>query len=218
MTQRTRMKFCGLVRDEDVRVATGLGVDAIGLVFYPRSSRLLSLDEARHLRRLIPSWVTVVGLFVDAEPAQVRDYSSRIGLDVIQFHGNESPETCKCSLLPEQPYWRAVRMQGPNDLLTSTVDHANAEAYLLDAYTKGFGGSGEGFDWSWVPSQHQWPLIVSGGLDSTNVGKAIECLQPVAVDVSSGIQSEPRKKDLNRMEAFVAAVVAADAQVLKRNA
>ncbi len=218
MTQRTRIKFCGLVRPEDVQTASRLGVDALGLVFYPRSSRLLDLEQAAALRRTFPSWITAVGLFVDADPAQVRQYSGRIGLDVVQFHGNESAAACAASVLPDQRWWRAVRMRSPDDLLTSTVSYKGAEAFLLDAYTQGFGGSGEGFDWSWVPPQHNWPLIVSGGLDSTNVARAIECLQPMAVDVSSGIQSTPREKDPERMEAFVAAVMAADALVLKRKA
>ncbi len=215
-TFRTRIKFCGLVRPQDIQTAVSLGVDAIGFVFYPPSSRFLTLDDAAVLRRQLPSWVSAVGLFVDAAPALVQEHSSRLGLDVIQFHGNESVATCHDSLLPDQPYWRAVRMQSPDDLITSCAVHKNAEAFLLDAHTEGYGGSGEGFDWDWVPSDFQAPLIVSGGLHSGNVGKAIECLRPVAVDVSSGIQTSPREKDPARMEAFVQTVLAADAQALKR--
>lgn len=216
MTHRTRIKFCGLVRAEDVQIAVNLGVDAIGFVFYPPSSRFLRLGEASDLRSLLPSWVSAVGLFVDAEPELVLAHSRELGLDAVQFHGNETAQQCVGSLLPGQPYWRAVRMRSANDLVISTAAHKNAEAFLLDAHTEGYGGSGEGFDWSWVPAKHSRPLIVSGGLDSTKVVKAIEYLRPVAVDVSSGIQSRPREKDPTKMEAFVAAVLAADAQAMKR--
>ncbi len=215
-TKRTRVKFCGLVRLSDLQIAVRLGVDAIGFVFYPPSSRFLTLDDGRVLRRALPSWVSAVGLFVDAAPAVVLEHSSRLGLDAIQFHGNESPDLCGQSLQPDQPYWRAVRMRSADDLITSRALHKGAEAFLLDAYTEGYGGSGEGFDWRWVPAAFDAPLIVSGELHSENVGKAIECLEPVGVDVSSGIQSTPREKDPARMEAFVQAVQAADAQVLKR--
>jgi len=212
MLKRTRIKFCGFSRAQDIQTAVSLGVDAIGLVFYPPSSRFLSIEQARALRRHIPSWATAVGLFVDADPETVLAHSRQIGLDLIQFHGNESAQDCVASLLPGQPHWRGVRMQSRDDLLTSAAAHPAAEALLLDTHTSSYGGAGAAFDWSWVPKAYDRPLIMAGGLHSANVGKAIEYVQPVAVDVSSGIQNTPREKDPAKMEAFVAAVVAADTQ------
>ncbi len=219
MPGRTRIKFCGLVRPEDVRTAVALGVDAVGFVFYPRSPRYLEPAAARDLRRLLPSWVSAVGLFVDAPPAFIQDRCREVGLDLIQFHGNETPDECRESLAGlaplsagrSLPYWRAVRMRSAADLLTSVSRYESAEAFVVDAWSEGFGGSGESFDWSLVPRIRDWSLILSGGLHPENVGRAIDQLAPVAVDVSTGIQGDtPRIKDRVAMEAFVAAVVAAD--------
>ncbi len=212
MLRRTRIKFCGFSRVTDIQTAVSLGVDAIGLVFYPPSSRFLSIEQACELRRHIPSWATAVGLFVDADPDAVLEHSRRIGLDLIQFHGNETAEQCARSLLPRQPHWRGVRMRSRDDLLASAVEHPAAEALLLDTHTSAYGGAGTAFDWSWVPESYDRPLIMAGGLHSANVGKAIEYVQPAAVDVSSGIQKTPREKDPAKMEAFVRAVLQADAQ------
>lgn len=208
---RTRIKFCGLVRPQDVDTAVALGVDAVGFVFYARSPRALGLDEARALRARLPSWVSAVGLFVNASPEQVQATHSAVGLDVLQFHGDETPEVCS-GLAGNRPWWRAVRMRGPDDLLESAALFPDAEALLVDSFHSGYGGSGQSFDWSWIPKQRTRPLILSGGLDPASVGDAIARVQPVAVDVSSGIQgADPRCKDDARMEAFVDAVLRADA-------
>ena len=209
---RPLVKFCGLVRARDVREACLLGVDAIGFVFYPKSPRYISLARARRLRRLLPSWVRSVGLFVNADPAQVRHASAVVGLDVIQYHGDEDELQCARGLLAGQPYWRAVRMRERDDLLNSAARHTGAQAFLLDAWSSGFGGSGRHFDWSLVPGGTNLPLIVSGGLDARSVGDAIAALSPLGVDVSTGIQaSDPRTKDAERMRAFMAAVRARNA-------
>ena len=206
------MKFCGLVRPDDVRAAASLGADAIGLVFYPKSSRLLDLDGARAVRAAMPSWLISVGLFVNAQPDLVRSYSSQLGLDVVQLHGDETAEQCENSHLPGQPYWRAVRMREKADLIHSWQTYQTAEYFVLDAFSPGYGGSGHRFDWSQVPAGRGQDLIVSGGLDDSTVGDAITALHPVGVDVSTGIQGEnPRIKDAARMEQFIAAVASADA-------
>lgn len=211
---RTRTKYCGLVRPTDIDVAVALGVDAIGFVLYPRSPRFVAVDEAIVLRRRLPSYVCAVGLFVNEAPEHVRQATRRIGLDVIQFHGDESPATCADSAPETTPWWRAVRMRGPGDLLESEGRFKAAEAMLLDAFSTGFGGSGQRFDWSWIPQARSKPVILSGGLDPDTVGDAILRVRPMAVDVSSGIQGQdPRTKDAARMEAFMAAVIAADAQL-----
>lgn len=210
---RTRIKFCGFVRPADVDCAVALGVDAIGFVFYPRSPRALTVDQALALRRRLPSYVAAVGLFVNEAPETVRDTCTRIGLDVAQFHGDETPAHCRASLPAGLPYWRAVRMRAAGDLLESAVRFEDAEAFLLDAFSEGFGGSGARFDWSWIPAARTAPLILSGGLDERSVAQAIRQVSPTMVDVSSGIQgTDPRCKDADRMARFVAAVLAEDAQ------
>jgi phosphoribosylanthranilate isomerase len=210
---RTRIKFCGLVRPDDVDTAVTLGVDAVGFVFYPRSPRAVTLDDARLLRRRLPSWVAAVGLFVDAQPAAVTSAVAHVGLDVVQFHGNESPATCRASRPENTPWWRAVRMRGPDDLLESTRSFGDAEAFLVDSFSDSFGGTGKRFDWSWIGAGRPDRLILSGGLDDASVGQAIERIAPAMVDVSSGIQGlDPRTKDPGRMARFVAAVLRADAR------
>lgn len=211
---RTRIKFCGFTDAGDLRDAASLGIDAAGFVFYPKSTRHVDEDAAAALRRTLPSWVSAVGLFVNAEPGEVRRIASRVGLDVIQFHGDESPERCRESVPDGLAWWRAVRMRSAGVLLESFDRFGQAEALLLDSFSQGYGGSGTGFDWSWIPAVRQVPVILSGGLTPDNVADAIAAVRPAAVDVSSGIQSDdPRRKALARMERFVAEVLRADAKL-----
>ncbi len=216
---RTRIKFCGLVRPEDVDTAVALGVDALGFVFYPKSPRVLTPEQARALRRRLPSYVSAVGLFVNETAARVVATADEVGLDVLQFHGDETPEQCHASTPKDLVFWRAVRMRGSGDLLESLTRYERAEALLLDSFSDGFGGSGKGFDWSWIPAQRSMPLVLSGGLDAESVGAAILAVKPMAVDVSSGIQgADARIKDKAKMERFVAAVIEADAGANARGA
>ncbi|MEI8303792.1 MAG: phosphoribosylanthranilate isomerase [Burkholderiales bacterium] len=211
---RTRVKFCGLVRPADVDEAVRLGVDAIGFVFYPRSPRALDVEAARALRERLPSWVAAVGLFVNEQPERVASTAAAVGLDVVQYHGDESPAQCALGLPTGLPFWRAVRMRGPGDLLESVGSFGAAEAFLVDAYTEGFGGSGQGFNWSWLPASRAFRLVLSGGLNPQSVGDAITQVRPDMVDVSSGIQgADPRTKDPALMAAFMAAVMQADARL-----
>ncbi|MGD9945534.1 MAG: phosphoribosylanthranilate isomerase [Burkholderiaceae bacterium] len=220
---RTRIKFCGLVRPDDVRTAVALGVDAIGFVFYPKSPRYLELAQAAELRRLLPSYVAAVGLFVDAPGEAIAATARAAGLDVIQYHGDEPPAQCERDLPPGLAYWRAVRVRSEADLLESFACFGGgrsgaapgAEALLLDSFSAGYGGSGAGFDWSWIPAQPALPIVLSGGLSPDSVGEAIRRVRPMMVDVSSGIQAgdppDPRAKSRQRMERFVAEVLRADA-------
>lgn len=211
---RTRIKFCGLVRTADVDDAVALGVDAVGFVFYPKSPRLVSPDDAAGLRRRLPSFVSAVGLFVDEPAPSVARVASRVGLDVVQLHGDESPEAAHAiGAASGLPWWRAIRMRPETDLLTSARSFGAAECLVLDAFSEGYGGSGRTFDWSWIPPGLPARIVLSGGLDEASVADAIGRVGPFAVDVSSGIQGrDPRTKDRARMERFVAAVLAADAQ------
>lgn len=207
---RTRIKFCGLVRPEDVDAAVRVGADAVGFVFYEPSPRYLDADLARALRRRLPSFVAAVGLFVNAPEAQIRIISKAVGLDVIQFHGDEPPGAGDAL---GQPYWRAHRIGAGYDLATAMQTWGGAEFHLLDSLSKGYGGSGKTFDWDAASRVDPARLIVSGGLEPANVGAAILRLGAFAVDTSSGIQgASARVKDVSRMEAFVDAVRAADSQ------
>ncbi len=209
------MKFCGLVRPADVDAAVAIGVDAIGFVFYPRSPRLLDIDTAAALRRRLPSWVTAVGLFVDAPAAEIAAVADRVGLDVAQLHGDETPAAAAALRLR---WWKAIRIgeggvaAAPAEVAAALDAWHQAECCLLDSASAGYGGSGRAFDWSLVPERGADRLVMSGGLDAGNVGVAIGRLRPYAVDTSSGIQgANAREKDVGRMEQFMEAVRRADA-------
>lgn len=243
---RTLIKFCGMVRSEDVAVANALAVDYVGLVLYARSPRALDLVQAAALRRQLASHVAAVGLFVNAHPQQVQAAHRRIGLDVVQFHGDESPLHCLLGVAAKPAeragpagsarpavraegsaraalaWWRALRIQDAETLPRAMRDYAGCEAFLVDHFDAPrspskpslYGGTGQRFDWSLLPAAHTRPkrLILSGGLDPEHVAHAVLQVAPWAVDVSTGIQAnEPRKKDAGKMQAFVAAVRAADA-------
>ncbi len=217
---RTRIKFCGLVREEDVDAAVALGVDAVGFVLYPRSPRYVEPAHARRLRMRLPSFVSAVGLFVNESAQGVAGIADDVGLDVVQFHGDETPQDCvraMASTRPATAWWRAVRMREAADLLESTIRFDAAEAFLLDKHSEAYGGVGEAFDWRWVtdaaPAARQRRLILAGGLSPETVGDAIRQVRPFAVDVSSGIQAnDPRCKSPQKMKAFVRAVEQADAE------
>jgi phosphoribosylanthranilate isomerase len=216
---RTRIKLCGITREEDARAAAAAGADAIGLVFYPKSPRAVGLEQARLLARQVPPWVSVVGLFVNAERAEVLQTASAVGLTHIQLHGDEDLAACQDL---GRPVVKALRVSGVTSAtgLITLIDCFKAEATLLfDADSVGFGGGGLAFDWQILQDIRahlpaSW--VLSGGLDATTVEGAVRSLAPPAVDVSSGVErlvdGKPLRgvKDWNRMQAFVNAVARAD--------
>jgi phosphoribosylanthranilate isomerase len=206
-TLRTRVKMCGLSRVADIQHAAALGADAIGLVFYERSPRFVSIEQARTLAQAVPPFVTAVGLFADATPKAVEAVLARVPLGMLQFHGNEDERFCAQWGLP---YLKAVRMQVGIDLLEWQDRYASARALLLDALVDGYGGGGKVFDWSLIPRDIAPQVVLSGGLDAQNVGEAIARVKPFAVDVSSGVEVTKGIKDQALMARFVAAVHAAD--------
>lgn len=217
--RRTRVKFCGIVDGRDARDAAALGADAVGFVFYPRSPRALDAVQAAGIRRALPSWVAAVGLFVNMPAPQVQAIAGAVGLDVLQFHGDESLLQCEASTPAGLRWWRAVRMRDAADLLESSVAFERAEALLLDSFSPAWGGSGVAFDWSMIPARRSRPIVLSGGLTPDNVAAAIAQVRPDGVDVSSGIQADApdgtvcgqaRRKSVQRMERFIAQVLAAD--------
>lgn len=200
---RTRIKICGLTREEDVRAAVSAGTDAIGFVFYPPSPRFVSFERAAELARLIPPFVTTVGLFVNAGRDYVENALEAVPLQVLQFHGDETEADCVGYGLP---YIKAGRMRPGLDLLKYAASFPCAQGLLLDAFVEGYGGGGETFDWSLIPSGLPLPLILSGGLHAGNVAEAVRCVQPWAVDVSSGVEAAKGIKDADRITEFVAGV------------
>ena len=204
---RTRIKICGLTRPDDVRAAVDAGADAIGLVFYPPSPRHVELAQAATLAALIPPFVTTVGLFVNADEAQVRRVLDAVPLQLLQFHGDESETECARF---GRPWIKAARMRPGVDLLEFAACHPGARGILVDAFVDGYGGGGKVFDWSLIPDGFDRPLVLSGGLTPDNVSEAVRRVRPWAVDVSSGVESAKGIKDARLITAFIAGVRNAD--------
>ena len=200
---KPRVKICGLTRLEDVLVAVEAGADAIGLVFYPPSPRYVDLDKAAELARAVPPFVTIVRLFVNANPALVRETLAVVPIHLLQFHGDEDEAYCRQF---DRPYMKAARVRPGMDLVQYAAAFPSAQAILLDAFVDGFGGGGKVFDWSLIPPALGKPLVLSGGLDAANVGEAIVRVRPAAVDVSSGVEAAKGIKDAEKIRAFCAAV------------
>ena len=199
----TRIKMCGLTREADVDAAVAAGADAIGFVFYPPSPRYVSPERAAELARRVPPFVEVVGLFVNATPAEIEATCAQVPLNLLQFHGDESPEDCRRY---HRPYIRAARVRPGLDLVEFARSFGDARGLLLDAFVEGYGGGGHVFDWALIPPALPLPLILSGGLNAANVGEALQRVCPVAVDVSSGIEAGKGIKDHSKIAAFAAAV------------
>jgi len=204
---RTRIKICGITRAEDARAAAQAGADAIGLVFYPASPRFLSLEWARQLVAELPPFVSTVALFVNPAAADVYTVLERVRPALLQFHGEEPPVFCAQFGVP---YIKACRVKPGLDLLEYLRPYAGAAGWLLDSHVEEYGGVGESFDWSLVPTERTRALVLSGGLTRTNVGEAIRRVRPWAVDVSSGVESSKGIKDAARIAAFIAEVRNAD--------
>lgn len=207
----TRIKICGITRAEDTLAAAHSGADAVGLVFYKSSPRHVGVAQARLLAGVSPLFVTVVGLFVNAEAAFVREVLANVPLDMLQFHGDETPEYCAQF---NKPYLKAIRVKAGVDLLQCASDFRSAKGLLLDAHVDGIpGGTGIAFDWTLIPKQLPLPVILSGGLDAKNVAAAIKQVRPYAVDVSSGVEAGKGIKDAAKIAAFINEVKHIDLQL-----
>jgi phosphoribosylanthranilate isomerase len=197
----TRVKICGITRAEDAQAVAASGADAIGFVFYAKSPRHVSAEQAARLAAALPPFVTTVGLFVDADAAFVCEVLAAVSLDVLQFHGDETPEYCAQF---GRPYLKAIRVKAGVDLLQCAARFSAAQALLLDAHVEGIpGGTGTAFDWTLIPRQLPLPVILSGGLDAENVAEAIAQVRPYAVDVSSGVEAAKGIKDAAKIAAFM---------------
>ena len=197
---RTRIKICGIKHKEDALKAVECGADAIGLIFVEKSPRYASFTDARVIAESLPPFVSAVGLFMDAPVETVREALKVVPLNLLQFHGDESPAFCDQF---EIPYIKVLRMRDNVNVVAFAQDYPNAAGILLDTYHEKGGGTGETFDWNLIPDNVPLPLILAGGLNPDNVASAVETVKPYAVDVSSGVESEPAIKDHNKIEQFI---------------
>ena len=198
---RTRVKICGITRQEDSLTAAQLGADAIGLVFYEKSPRYVRPLDAQSIISALPPFICKVGLFVDAPAAQVEQTLVDARLDLLQFHGDESAEYCGQFGIP---YIKALRMRENTNVAAAAKEYRHAAGILLDTYQAGVaGGTGQTFDWTLVPHDLPVPIILAGGLLATNVAEAIKSVRPYAVDVSGGVEVSKGIKDAAKMAAFM---------------
>ena len=217
---RTRIKICGLTREQDVDAAVAAGADAIGFVLYSKSPRHVTPERAAELARHLPPFVTPVLLIVNEDATKIIAACARIPGATLQFHGDETPAQCfEASQQGKRPYLRAARIPlgeaGRSfDLVKYAQDYSGAQAILLDADVDGFGGGGRAFNWSLLPPNVNAHLVLSGGLTPANVTDGILQVRPrcktLAVDVSSGVEMSKGIKDAEKISQFVAAVRAAD--------
>lgn len=204
---RTRIKICGITHVEHAIHAAELGVDALGLVFYPPSPRHVELAQAAEIAAALPAFVTAVGLFMNPDEATVRAALNAVPLEVLQFHGEESADFCRQF---GRPYLKSVPMGGKIDAVQYASQYPDARGVLLDSNAVGqAGGSGHTFDWGKIPTNLPQPLILAGGLNPDNATAAVQQVRPYAVDVSSGVEQAKGIKDSARMTAFVQAIHAA---------
>ncbi len=200
-----RIKICGITRPGDAEQALALGADTIGCVFHAESARHVTAEIAQEIQIAVGNAGTLVGLFVDPTDDQVQAVLDRIDLDVLQFHGQESPAFCEQF---QRPYLKAVAMSADIDLSAVSEAYESARGFLLDSAHEGqFGGTGQRFDWDWIDAGLENRLMLAGGLSADNVGEAIRQVRPAAVDVSSGVERDKGIKDSDRMRAFIEAAL-----------
>lgn len=198
---RTRVKICGITRKQDVVAAANAGADALGFVFYEPSPRYVAPDTASELVDAVPPFVTATGLFVNPEESFVREVLSRLPLDLLQFHGDESPEFCDSFGVR---WMKAVRVRDTDDIENAFERYRSASGLLVDAWDpRKYGGTGQSFNWSLIPSRRPMPLILAGGLASDNVSRAVAQVRPWAVDVSGGVESSKGIKDVEKITDFI---------------
>ena len=201
---RTRVKICGITSVNDAIFAVSAGADAIGLVFYAPSPRFVTIEQAQQIVAAMPPFVSVVALFVNALPTEIRTVLAQVRIDIVQFHGDETRSDCEQIKLP---YYKAIRVKADTNLLQYEAEFSSAKALLLDTYSDAaFGGTGQVFDWGLVPQNLTKPVILAGGLTAENVALGIKQVRPYAVDVSGGVERTKGVKDVAKIAAFMHAV------------
>ena len=201
---RTRVKICGITSVKDAISAVNAGADAIGLVFYAASPRFVTIAQAQQIVAVMPPFVSVVALFVNASTAEIEAVLAQVRIDMVQFHGDETPSDCAQIKLP---YYKAIRVKADTNLLQYALEFKHAKALLLDTYSEAaFGGTGQVFDWALIPKNLTKPVILAGGLVPENVHLAIQQVRPYAVDVSGGVEQSKGVKEPAKIAAFMHAV------------
>jgi phosphoribosylanthranilate isomerase len=225
---RTRIKICGITREQDLRAAIEAGADAVGFVFYPKSPRYVTPARFSELAAGLPPYIASVALFVNASVDEVKAVLAAGPVALLQFHGDETPEQCAAvASAVQRPFTRAFRVKSgsgadtrPEDLLESEAAYRAASPWfsglLLDTWVDAYGGAGKVFDWSLIPNELAPRVVLSGGLSVQNATGAVERVRPFAVDISSGVEESKGIKDARKIRAFVAAVRAADATIETR--
>ncbi|MBD3777181.1 MAG: phosphoribosylanthranilate isomerase [Thiotrichales bacterium] len=204
-TRRTRVKICGITSPADALMVAQSGADAIGLVFYEPSPRHVEIEQAGSIARAVPAFVTKTALFVNPSVEYVQAVLERVAIDLIQFHGDETPDFCEQF---GKPYMKAIRMQESTDLFALAERYTSASALLLDTYKPGVpGGTGEQFNWQWIPQDFPKALVLAGGLTAQNVAQAITQVQPWAVDVSGGVEASKGVKSAQQVTLFMQQVM-----------
>ncbi len=200
MNNRTRVKICGITREQDARHAAARGADSIGLVFHQPSARVVELEQAIAIRRILPPFVTVTALFLDETEDWISQVVHQLRPDCLQFHGRESVEICEAWQIP---YIKAIPMGSTQDPAEYASQYASAQGFLLDSNLSGrLGGSGDTFDWSTIPSLLEFPVLLAGGINSSNVAEAIAQVRPWGVDVSTGVEAAKGIKDAALIDHF----------------
>ena len=197
----TKVKICGFTEAENAREAAIAGVDAVGLVFYDKSPRNVDILRAQEIIEALPPFVNRVGLFVNANPSFVDEVLCEVPLDTLQFHGDESLLDCSQY---QMPFIKSLRVKPEINVFQVADEFSSASAILLDSFNpSAYGGTGEAFDWSLACVDISLPIILAGGLNETNVSAAISQVKPYAVDASSGVESAPGVKDIDKIVAFI---------------
>jgi len=200
---KVRIKICGLTRNQDVQVAVAEGADALGFVLYAPSPRAVTAEQAAKLIEHVPAFVTTVALFVNESIDEVKRILDVCSFDLLQFHGDESPEFCRQF---NRPYMKAIRVRSAEDIHSAVQQYPDAKALLLDAYVENLpGGTGQAFDWRLIPKL-SIPWVLAGGLNANNVADAVNQVQPYAVDISGGVEASKGIKDAQKIKDFISEV------------
>lgn len=200
-SKRTRVKICGFTDTDQAQFAAQMGIDALGLVFYPPSPRAIDCTQAQAIIRSLPPFITIVALFVNETAEQINQVLKQTGADMIQFHGDESPEFCRSFA---RPFIKAIRVQDDTDIIAESKRYTDARGLLLDAWhPDSHGGTGTQFNWDQVPDQCELPLILAGGLTPDNIQQALHTSQLDTVDISSGVEFAKGQKSPEKIASFL---------------
>jgi len=210
--RRTKIKICGMLDPQQVQTIVGYGVDAIGMIFHEKSPRNISIQQAQEIRKNVPAFVSLVGVFVKQTPVEINQIASEVGLDLVQLHGDQNVAFAN---QVNFPYVKVIRVKSIEDISDEQIQHPKARAYLLDTYEEGlYGGTGTSIKSSLLPEQLPERTMLAGGLNAENIDTALK-FQPYAIDLNSGVEVSPGNKDLNKVKHIVDEIRKFDAEYTK---